>query len=160
MEGSKKDTSPLSTIFHILALVLSEDSSTRKIWVENGLIGVTLDLLTNFMPNNLTREKVAVLKWVTSLLLILDHTLQCKLQLPPDVQNIVAIGGNSLESESKDTTLVGVGAMDNSEKSSLDENIKGNSPFMNILGNPLGYMKKDEQHREMNISCGYTFQQL
>ena len=74
MEGSEKDTSPLSTISHILALFFSEDNIIREIGVENGLFGVTLDLLTNFMPNNLTGEKVAVLKWVTSLI---DHMLQC-----------------------------------------------------------------------------------
>ena len=33
VEGYEKDTSPLSTISHILALVLSEDNSTRKIGV-------------------------------------------------------------------------------------------------------------------------------
>ena len=112
------------------------------------------------MPNNLTGEKVAILKWVTFLLLILDHMLQCKLHITPDVQNIVSMGGNSLDSKSKDTTLASAGAMDNSKKSSLDDNDKGNSPFMKIVGNPLGYMKTNEKHREMNISCDYTFQQL
>ena len=57
MDGSEKDTSPLSTISHILALVLSENSSTREIGAENGLVGVTLDLLTNFKPTNLTGGK-------------------------------------------------------------------------------------------------------
>ena len=70
------------------------------------------------------------------------------------------MGGNSLESESKDTTLASVGAMYNNKKYSLDDNIKGNSPFMNILGNPLRYMTTDEKHREMNISCDCTFQML
>jgi hypothetical protein len=51
---------------------------------ENGLVGVTLDLLTNFKPNSLTGEKASVPKWVTDLLLILDHMLQYKLQLTPD----------------------------------------------------------------------------
>ena len=113
MDGYEKYSSPLSTISHILSLVLSESSSTREIREENGLVGVTLDLLTNFMKNNLTREKIVVLKWVIALLLILDHMLQCKLQLPPYVQNVVAMGGNPLESESKDITLAGSGAMDN-----------------------------------------------
>ena len=92
VEGSEKDTSPSSNISHILELVLSEDISTREIGVENELVGVTLDLLTNFMRNNLTGEKVAILKWVTFLLLILDHMLQCKIQLSPDVQNTVDMG--------------------------------------------------------------------
>ena len=113
MEGFEKDTSSLSTISHILALVLSEDNSIREIRVQNGLVGVTLDLLKNYMPNSLIGEKVAVLKWVTALLLILDHMLQWKLHLPLDVQNTIDMGGNSLESEYKDTTLASVGAMDN-----------------------------------------------
>ena len=112
VEGYEKDTNPLSTISHILVLVLSEDSSTREIGVENGLVGVKF-LLTNFIPNNPIGEKVVVLKWVIALLVILDHMLQCKLQLTPYVQKTIAMGGNSLESESKDTTLVGAGAMDN-----------------------------------------------
>jgi hypothetical protein len=71
---------------------------------------------------------------VTALLLILDHMLQCKLQLTPDAQNTVAMGGISLVSESEDTTLAGVGTVDNGKKSCLDVNSKGNSPFMKILG--------------------------
>ena len=43
-------------------------------------------------------------------------------------------------------------SIDNSKKSSLDDNSKGNSPFMKFLGKPLGYMTIDEQHRVMNIS--------
>jgi E3 ubiquitin-protein ligase HUWE1 len=57
VDGSEKYTSPLSTISHILALVLSKDSSTREIGAENGLVGVTLDLLTNFKPTNLAGGK-------------------------------------------------------------------------------------------------------
>jgi hypothetical protein len=75
---------------------------------------------------------------VTALLLILDHMLQCKLQLTPDAQNTVAMGGTSLVSESEDTTLAGVGTVDNGKKSCLDNNNKGNSPFMKILGKLLG----------------------
>ena len=86
--------------------------------------------------------------------------LHCKIHITLYVHNTVDMGGNSLESESKDTTLAGAGAMDNSKNYFLDDNIKGNSPFMNILGNPLGYMTTNEQHREMNISCDYTFQEL
>ena len=96
MDGSEKDTSPLSTISHILALVLSEDSSTREIGAMNGLVGVTLDLLINLMPSNLTGEKVSVPKWVTTLLLILEHMLQCKLQITLDAQNTVGMGRTSL----------------------------------------------------------------
>ena len=107
------------------------------------------------MPNNLTKEKVAVLKWVIILLLILDYMLQCNLQLTPYVHNTVSMGGCSLESKSKDTTLVGASAIGNNKKYSLDDNIKGNSPFMKILGNPLGYMTITEKHRVMNISCNY-----
>jgi hypothetical protein len=92
---------------------------------------------------------------VTALLLILDHMLQCKLQLTPDAQNTVTMGGTSLVSESEDTTLAGVGTVDNGKKSCLDDNNKGNSPFRKILGKPLGYMTIDEQHRVMNISCNY-----
>ena len=65
------------------------------------------------MSNNLIGEKVAVLKWVTSLLLILDHMLKWKLELPPNVQTIVSMGENLLESKSKYTTLASAGAMDN-----------------------------------------------
>jgi len=88
-------------------------------------------LPTLFEP---TGEKVTVPKLVTPSLLILDHMLQCKLQLTPDAQNIVGVGGNSLLSEYEDTTLVGARAVDNGKKSFLDDNNKGNSPFMNILG--------------------------
>ena len=62
---------------------------------------------------------------MTALSLILDHMLQCKLQLTPDAQNTIAMGGTSLVSESEDTTLAGVGTVDNGKKSCLDVNSKG-----------------------------------
>ena len=100
---------------------MSKDSSTRKIGSKNGLVGVTLDLLTNFMPKNLTGKKVLIPNWVSSLLFILDHMLQCKIQLTPYVQKNVAMGGNYVESEFEDTTLADIGAMGNSKNSSSDD---------------------------------------
>lgn len=71
--------------------------------------------------------------------------LQYKLQMTIDAQNTGSMGGTSLVFDSEDTTLAGTGVVDNSKKYSLDDNIKGNSPFMKILEKPLGYTKTDEQ---------------
>ena len=101
-----------------MALVLSKNSSTIKIGSKNGLVGITLDLKMNFIPKNLIGKKVLIPNSVTSLLFILDHMLQCKIQLTPYVQKTVAMGGTSVVSESEDTTLSGTCAMGNSKKSS------------------------------------------
>ena len=73
------------------------------------------------MPKNLTGENVLIPNWATSLLFILDHMLQCNIQLTPYVQKTIAMGGTSVVSESEDTTLVDTGGMGNKKKSSSDD---------------------------------------
>ncbi|XP_057852533.2 E3 ubiquitin-protein ligase UPL1 isoform X1 [Cryptomeria japonica] len=152
VDGTEKDNSPVSTISHLLALVLSEDSSAREVAAENCLVSTALDLLTNFSPKNVAGEKISVPKWVTALLLVLDHMLQCKLQLASDTQNTTGTGSHA---NTPEDNSAGMSTANNTNKSPTEENNKESSPFMEILGRPSGYMTTDEQQKAMNIACDY-----
>jgi E3 ubiquitin-protein ligase HUWE1 len=82
-EASVGDNSALSTIAHTLALVLNEDSAAREVAAENGLVCTALEILESFTP---VRDAVKpdVPKWVTALLLVLDHLLQYKVMIHAD----------------------------------------------------------------------------
>jgi hypothetical protein len=60
---------------HTLALELNENSSAQEIAAENGLIRIVFNFLQSFNPPKAT-VKLSVPKWVTALLLVLDHLLQ------------------------------------------------------------------------------------
>lgn len=57
VDGTEKDNSPVSTISHLLALVLSEDSSAREVAAENGLVAAALELLSCFPQRMLQARK-------------------------------------------------------------------------------------------------------
>ncbi|KAI3942446.1 hypothetical protein MKW98_013098 [Papaver atlanticum] len=83
----------LSALFHVLALVLHEDAVARKVALENGLVTIASDLLSQWDPSSQGGEKLHVPKWVTSSFLAIDRLLQVdpKLgsELPEQLKNDV-----------------------------------------------------------------------
>ncbi|XP_038984362.1 E3 ubiquitin-protein ligase UPL1-like [Phoenix dactylifera] len=71
-----KDISALCPISHILALLLSEDGSTREIAAENGTVSVVLDILASFRVRNGSRNEPSATRIVSALLLIINNMLQ------------------------------------------------------------------------------------
>eukprot|EP00252_Welwitschia_mirabilis_P007759 TRINITY_DN1943_c0_g1_i1.p1 TRINITY_DN1943_c0_g1~~TRINITY_DN1943_c0_g1_i1.p1 ORF type:complete len:3671 (+),score=717.88 TRINITY_DN1943_c0_g1_i1:355-11367(+) len=150
VDGDNKDASLLSAISHILALLISEDSSSREAAAVNGLTGIALNLLSNFVPAD-TGGKVLVPKWVTALLLILNHMLQCRLQLASDSQKANVAGGTSNVAVSEDPSANQINDATTNENNKTEESV----PFVKTLGNPSGYMTYDEQCSTMSIVCDY-----
>lgn len=157
VETSASDTSPLSTISHTLALVLSEDSTAREIAAESRLVSIALDVLQQFSPSkNLVKENVP--KWVTALLLVLDHMLQYKPKINSDSATASAITGAASNSVAVSS---GAPASEGQKpEAENDQKEASGNPFVAILGKPTGYMTDDEQRRAMAIAGGFLHLQL
>ncbi|KAJ7561891.1 hypothetical protein O6H91_03G045900 [Diphasiastrum complanatum] len=141
----------LSTICHIVALILSEDSTAREIGAQNGLVNAALDGLSHFDPSNPTAGgKVEVPKWVTALLLVLDHMLQYKPKTNADTSNGSAGLGNG---------AAGTSDRQMGEANDVQQEIYS-SPFAAVIGRPTGYMADDEQCRAMDVACNLLSKQL
>ena len=173
VEVIASDMGPLSTISHTLALVLSEDSTAREIAAENGMVTIALDILEQFRPAK-TNVKEEVPKWVTALLLVLDHMLQYKPKINSDLPGGLATGAGSGAGAGTGTGAGAGAAASNSlaavsglptsdgQKPEVDKVLKekGGNPFVAILGRPTGYMTDDEQQRAMLVAGGFLQMQL
>nr|XP_010929052.1 E3 ubiquitin-protein ligase UPL1 isoform X2 [Elaeis guineensis] len=146
-----KDISALCPISHILALLLSEDSSTREIAAENGVVSVVLDILANFRVRNGSRNEPSATRTVSALLLIIDNMLQSG----PKFNTETAEGSSRSLSDSSgaDISLANPSSA-TEEKSVLDghERESGNV-FEKILGKSTGYLSLEESQRALAISC-------
>lgn len=157
VEGSMTDTCPLSTISHTLALVLSEDSTAREIAAENGVVTIALDVLAQFRPVK-PSLKDDIPKWLTALLLVLDHMLVCKLKITSDQPS-----GSATTAAASNTMAVSSGTAAVTEQLSEVLNVQKEtsaSPFVSVLGKPSGYMTEDEQRRAMSVAAGFLQMQL
>ncbi|XP_024379829.1 E3 ubiquitin-protein ligase UPL1 isoform X3 [Physcomitrium patens] len=157
VEGSVTDTCPLSTISHTLALLLSEDSTAREIAAQNGVVSIALDILEQFPPVK-TSPKDEIPKWVTALLLVLDHMLVYKLKVTYDQPSgsvTTAAVSNSM-AISSDTPAVA----DQSSEAVNGRKDSNTSPFISVLGKPSGYMTEVEQRRAMSVVTCFLRMQL
>ncbi|KAL5974363.1 E3 ubiquitin-protein ligase upl1 [Asimina triloba] len=147
-----KDTGALCTISHILALLLSEDSSTREIAAENGIVSAALDILTNFKVRNESKEEGSALKCLSALFLILDSMLQSKPKLPSEN----AEGTGSLTDSSVGDASLSLSISVTECKSASDDGDKDSgNVFEKILGKSTGYLTLDQCHRVLEISCEF-----
>ncbi|XXG55804.1 hypothetical protein AAC387_Pa03g3392 [Persea americana] len=74
----------LSAYFHVLALVLHEDSAARELAFQHGLVKISLDLLSHWDPV-MHGEKTEVPKWVTTTFLAIDQMLQVDPKLSSEI---------------------------------------------------------------------------
>ncbi|XP_068637077.1 E3 ubiquitin-protein ligase UPL1-like isoform X2 [Aristolochia californica] len=144
-----KDTGALCTISHILALLLSEDSNTREIAAQNGIVSAAIDILLNFRGRTDSREEASVPKCISALLLILDNMLQSKPKVPSE--STEGNSGSRADSSGEDATLSlpikeTKSASDGGEKGSIDG-------FEKILGKSTGYLTLEESHRVLEVCC-------
>ena len=75
----------LAPLFHVLALMLNEDSVAREAASKSGLIKVASDLLFQWDSSLDSREKQQVPKWVTAAFLALDRLLQVDQKLNSEI---------------------------------------------------------------------------
>ncbi|TXG67972.1 hypothetical protein EZV62_009247 [Acer yangbiense] len=156
-----KDTSALCMISHIIALLLSEDGSTREIAAQNGIVPAAIDILMNFKARNQSGNEFVVPKCISALLLILDNMLQSR----PGVISESTEGAQpgSLPDASGEQASLPVSASDKEKKSDSDVNEKksdsdvnekkSSSPFEKVLGKSTGYLTIEESHKVLLIAC-------
>ncbi|KAK4487432.1 hypothetical protein RD792_005935, partial [Penstemon davidsonii] len=145
-----KDNSALGMISHTVALLLSEDGSTREIAAQNGVVLIAIDMLMNFMARTEASNELLVPKCLSSLLLILDNLVQPR----PRISVNEGIPPGPLSGLSRDQTSSEVleakstpSALDN------DDSAKNCSAFESILGKPTGYLTMEESRKVLAIAC-------
>ncbi|KAL8033396.1 hypothetical protein ABFX02_13G156500 [Erythranthe guttata] len=149
-----KDSCALGMISHIIALILSEDGSTRKIAAQNGVVLVAIDVLMNFMARTETEasKEFPVPKCVSALLLILDDLVQSRPKISGDAderklpESFSGLSGNQSSSEAVEQKSVAADVEN-------DESFKDGSAFEKILGKPTGYLTIEESHKVLVIAC-------
>ncbi|CAA2959517.1 E3 ubiquitin- ligase UPL1 isoform X1 [Olea europaea subsp. europaea] len=141
-----KDASILCTISHTLALLLSEDGSTREIAAQNGVVSIAIDILMNFMAKTETSNDTLFPKCISALLLILDNLVQPRPRISGD-SNVGTIIHGSPENHTSSEPVT--------EKSSTPASVDKESvpAFENILGKSTGQLTMEESRKVMSIVC-------
>ncbi|XP_071733716.1 E3 ubiquitin-protein ligase UPL1-like [Rutidosis leptorrhynchoides] len=140
-----KETTSLCMISHTLALLLAEDVTAREIAVKNGIVSISVDILTKFLAETESQNELLVPKCISALLLILDNLLQSKPKISSDVKE----GAQTKpvpESEQGDEAI---------EENTTPDNVDtdtGNA-FVKIFGKSTGYLTVEEGNRVLNVAC-------
>ncbi|XP_072964095.1 E3 ubiquitin-protein ligase UPL1-like isoform X2 [Typha angustifolia] len=148
---SSNDTGALYYISHILALLLTEDSSTREIAAENGVIPVVLDILTNFRLRNESTNEGSSTKALSALLLIIDNMLQPKPKF--NSENSEGSSRSLSDSSGLDLSLANPSPIIEKKPATVDLEKESSNVFEKILGKSTGYLTLDESQRMLKISC-------
>ncbi|KAG6402643.1 hypothetical protein SASPL_134845 [Salvia splendens] len=128
----------LSAFFHVLALILNEDSAARELASKSGLVKVASDLLQLWIHSN-EQDASQVPKWVTSAFIAVDRLAQVDAKLNADV--IELLKKNDTDNQ---TSIV----IEEEKQNKLS------------LGSPLKYLDTMEQKRLIEIGCGCIRKQL
>ncbi|KAH6837954.1 hypothetical protein C2S53_000423 [Perilla frutescens var. hirtella] len=126
----------LSAFFHVLALILNEDSAARELASKSGLVKVASDLLQLWIHSD-ERESSQVPKWVTSAFIAIDRLAQVDTTLNADVLELLKKND-----------------MGNQASVVIDEEKQ------NKVQTPLKYLDIQEQKRLTDIACGCIKKQL
>ncbi|XP_042007782.1 E3 ubiquitin-protein ligase UPL1-like isoform X2 [Salvia splendens] len=147
-----KDSCALGMISHTLALLLSEDGSTREIAAQNGIVSIAVDILINFMERTEVPQELLVPKCISALLLILDDLVQSRPKISGETDEATVPGalsglsGNQAPSEAiKENSLPA--------DECKDESAKDSPAFEKLLGKPTGYLTMEESHKVLGIAC-------
>ncbi|XP_076899559.1 E3 ubiquitin-protein ligase UPL2-like [Bidens hawaiensis] len=78
-----KNTMMISSLFHVLALLLNDDNDLREVASKSGLVKAAADRLSNWNPENDNSKTVP--KWVTPAFLAVDRLAQVDQKLNADI---------------------------------------------------------------------------
>ncbi|XP_043712175.1 E3 ubiquitin-protein ligase UPL1-like isoform X2 [Telopea speciosissima] len=125
----------LSALFHVLALILHEDTAAREAASQNGLVKIASDLLAQWDLSMHDGQQVQVPKWVTTAFLAIDRLLQVDPKLNSDTS----------EQLKKDdaSSLEAAVTIDGDKQKNLQA----------TLGSPLRYIDEHDQKRLIEIAC-------
>lgn len=145
------DTSALCTISHVMALVFSEDGSTREIAAQDGIVSVVIDILINFRAKKELGDETVFPKCISALLLILDNMLQPRPKVIPE-NSEGSIAGSLPESSPEEASLAPVAET----KASLEVPDKESGTMLEkVFGNSIGYLTMEESQRLLQVVCDF-----
>ncbi|KAL8142163.1 hypothetical protein V2J09_015195 [Rumex salicifolius] len=146
-----KDTNATATISHILALLLSEDSSTREVAVQNGIVSIAIDILRSFNLKTESASEVTPTRCISAVLLILDSLLQSRSKISLDRKEM-AVAGSIPDSSVNQSLSVTEPASE--REVSLDEYEKEYGfQFSKVLGKTTGFLSLEESQTVLSFVC-------
>lgn len=80
-----RNSALLSSLFHVLALILHEDAGAREIAAKAGMVKLASDVLSQWDSGAVDSEKPQVPKWVTTAFLAIDRLLQVDQKLNSEI---------------------------------------------------------------------------
>ncbi|XP_057529454.1 E3 ubiquitin-protein ligase UPL1 [Amaranthus tricolor] len=146
-----KEASAISSISHILALLLAEDSDAREIVAHDGIVSVAIDILKSLGTSDFEKNALTT-KTTSALLLILDNLLQSKPKFSAEHAGVSSTGPlstSSGEQASVEASQLGV-EKKLSSSAFEDASVVG---FQKIFGKSTGYLSMDECHVVLEIAC-------
>lgn len=154
-----KDTSALSMISHVIALLLSEDGNTREIAAQHGIVSAAVDILVNFKAKDESGNELLVPKCISALLLILDNMLQSRPRISENVEDTQT---GPLPELSGEQASLSIPASDNTEKKQATDAHEKDSAtaFEKILGKSTGYLTLEESHKVLAVACDLVKQHV
>lgn len=147
-----KDTSALSMLSHIIALLLFEDGSTREIAAENGIVSTAIDILTNFKARNESGNELLVPRCISALLLILDNMLQSRPKIFSESMEGTP-AGSQLDSSGDHASFSDPASVHDKKPASDAHEKDSGAPFEKILGKSTGYLTVEESHKVLLVAC-------
>lgn len=153
-----KDAGAVSSISHILALLLSEDTGAHEIAAQSGIVSVAIDILKSFkMSDHLGNEIFR--KSISSLLLILDNLLQSRPRTSSENSAVVSSGpqdDSSREHASIPASEPGADKKLTSDTCEMELVLA----FEKIFGKPTGYLSMEEGGIVLEIACDMLKQRV
>ncbi|KAK4483925.1 hypothetical protein RD792_011134 [Penstemon davidsonii] len=131
----------LSAFFHVLALILNEDTAAQEVASKNGLVKVASDLLLLWSSGSHDYETSQVPKWVTSAFVAIDRLAQVDSTINADLLELL-----KKNDEGNQTSIV------------IDED-KQKKGQLNC-GTLCKHVDVQEQKRLVEIACGCIRKQL
>jgi len=146
-----RDAGAVSSISHILALLLSEDTGAREIAAQSGIVSVAIDILKNFkISDQLGHEMFR--KSISSLLLVLDNLLQSRPRTSSENSAVVSAGPQDDSSREQASILASEPGADKKLTSDTCE-MELVLAFEKIFGKPTGYLSMEESGIVLEIAC-------
>ncbi|XP_058209928.1 E3 ubiquitin-protein ligase UPL1-like isoform X2 [Rhododendron vialii] len=154
-----KDTSALSMVSHILALLLSEDGCAREMAAKNGVVSVAIDILMNFRDQIGLGSEVLAPKCISTLLLILDILLQSRPRVSSDNTEGIAAGPLP-DSSAEQNALSALEVVTERKSTPETHEEETETTFEKIFGKSTGYLTIEESHKVLTVACDLISQHV
>ncbi|XP_021743761.1 E3 ubiquitin-protein ligase UPL2-like [Chenopodium quinoa] len=133
------NSSMLSALFHVLALILHEDAVSRETCLKNGLVELVSDVLWQWDVGSTGGIDAHVPKWVTAAFLAVDRLLQVDQKLSPEVIELLKRNTESGQ-----------------QKSVVIDEDKQNKPLESLQQR----VDSDQQKRLVEVACSCIRKQM